>query len=477
MLRVATKPGTLDWLVPLFAGEDSIRLSGLRGLSEQCPSSFIGWARAALRSCHDTAEARQIISMLATRGWLTSLIREAAAVDPGWAGALAQLGQTIYSGLEHELTTPEPPGKPWPPVSQDPASLAAVLDLLVKLQRMLPPAEPPPGMSPQTRARLALGCGGMFHARRLLDSLLRDEDPRVRANAVEALWADPPGEYLPILRALSRDPAHRVATNALVGLLLAGEEEALSALVEMVEKSEGVARLAAIWAMGRTGDLRFHAFLKQWRLRNRNETASLRGSLSAMVRLRQAEALSRARRTGIAIVGTENSGPETVILAVVPDAGPDLRGAHIQPWAGDQPVWSYRAAWEPAPPDSRLLLVLPSGAPRQDWERHWSQVQADFPAAAAAFDPGGIDSSWTHIVRLDAQEAPAAALPGLTPDTRILHLPASAAGNPAEAFGLLRKILHGVWALRLPGAENLTLRVRSPRWAAGPVPASPGASA
>lgn len=474
---MATKPGTLDWLVPLFAREDSIRLSGLRELSEHCPNSFIGWARAALRSCHDTSEARQIISMLATRGWLTSLIREAAAVDPGWAGALAQLGQTIYSGLDHELATPEQPGKPWPPVSQDPASLAVVLDLLVKLQRMLPPAEPPPGMSPQMRARLALGCGGMFHARRLLDALLRDEDPRVRANAVEALWVDPPREYLPILRALSRDLAHRVAANALVGLLLAGEEEALNALVGMVEQNQGVARLAAIWAMGRTGDLRFHAFLKQWRLRNRNETAALRGSLSAMVRLRQAEALSRARRTGIAIVGTDTSGAEFVIRAVVPETGPELRGAHIQPWSGDQPVWSYRAAWEPAPPDCRLLLVLPAGAPRQDWERNWSQLQRDFPDAEAAFDPGGIDRNWTHIIRLGGQDAPPAKLPGLTPDTRILDLPPSAAANPAEALGLLRSILSGVWAIRLSGVEDLTLRVRSPRWAAGPVPAAPGASA
>ncbi len=418
--------------------------------------------------------------MLATRGWLASLIREAAGTDPGWAGALAQFGQTVYPGLERELTSPEPAGHTWPPHAQDPASLAAVLDLLIKLQHMLPPSEPPPGMAAQARARLALGCGGMFRGRRLLDTLLRDEDPRVRANAVEALWFDPPREYIPVLRELSRDPAHRVAANALVGLLLAGEEEALAMLVDMVERSEGVARLAAIWAMGRTGDTRFHAYLKQWRLRNRNETAALRGSLAAMVRLRQAEALCRSRNIKLTILAAAASSGEFLIHALPHGAGSELRGACLQPWLGETPVWNYRAVWEAAPPDCRLLFILPPGAARQEWEQHWSQVQGAF-SCAAAFDPGGVDGGWTHALCLGEGAAPAPGLPGLTPETRVFHLPAPRGGDPAVVFDALREVLRGVWAVRLPepapGGPALTLRIASPQWSAGPVAASAGASA
>jgi hypothetical protein len=89
-------------------------------------------------------------------------------------------------------------------------------------------------------------------------SQLKDPDPRVRANAVEALWRSdmPDAEY--VFREALQDSHHRVATTALVGLWLLGhQDESAERLIATSEVSNAATRAAAAWAMGAIGNRRF----------------------------------------------------------------------------------------------------------------------------------------------------------------------------------------------------------------------------
>jgi|SRR5579883_3552 len=90
-----------------------------------------------------------------------------------------------------------------------------------------------------------------------------DRDPRVLANAVEALWAIPGDEARPLLAAAAKVQNNRVQANALIGLYRAGDLGVISNLLKMAEHPDPVFRLSAFWAIGETGDPRFIPFLNQ----------------------------------------------------------------------------------------------------------------------------------------------------------------------------------------------------------------------
>lgn len=469
------------WLRSLVSPDDPGRVAGLRDMADSAPSLFLEWAKASLRNCNDTAESRQLLSMLTTRGWLPGLIRDVAAEDPGLAGGIVQLGQAMHPGLERELSAQEvaTPGDAFARPGMGIPS--GCLETIQKLLSLLPAQQSALGLSPRSRARLAQICGHLFRLQPLWESLLLDEDARVRATAIEALWSQPPPPpsrdgWDDRLWAMAQDPSHRVAVNALVALSLAGDDRALGGLVRKVEEGEGLVRLAAFWGMGRSGDIRFHVFIRQWRLKFRNDMASLRGSLAALVRLRQAEMLSRASNGRLRVLSSRVAGGQIEIEAVAPGAGPDLRGGHLQPWAGDTPIWDYRAVVESPGPECRVLFLTAPGEARHEWEQRWASVRGEC-GCEASFDPAAGPGGWTHIVLLGDGAAPGAALAEAGPATRIYRLGGRRASDSAGAFLDLAEALRSVWVLRMsappPEAGPLTLRLRSPRWVAGPVDASP----
>lgn len=466
------------WLRTLASPDEPGRVAGLRDMADNAPSVFLEWARSSLRNCNDTAESRQLLSMLTTRGWLPGLIRDVAEEDPGLAGGIVQLGQAMHPGLERELSGNGTPGEPF---ARPGAGLpAACLETIQKLLALLPGRHPTAGLSPRSRARLAQICGSLFRLQPLWESLLSDEDARVRATAVEALWAQPPpspsrADWSERLWTLAQDPAHRVAVNALVALSLNGDERALGGLVRKVEDGDGAARLAAFWGMGRSGDVRFHVFIRQWRLKFRNDMATLRGSLAALVRLRQAELLSRAQNGRLRVLSSRVIDGQIRIEAVAPGAGPELRGGHLQPWVGDTPVWHYEAALESPGAPCRVLFITAPGEARREWEQRWAKVQGD-SRCEAYFDPEAGPGGWTHIVLLGDDAEPGPALAEAEPATRVYRFGGRRASDSAETFQDLAEALRAVWVLRMPvpppEAGPLTLRLRSPRRVTGPVDAS-----
>lgn len=453
-----------------------MRPQGLRALADQSPASFLNLARMLLGEGRDTTGARQVLSMLAARGWLAPMIREVAQDDPGLAGSLAHLGLSVYPALERELAAPPVEGVA---ANTDPSLAQDLIAAIETALALLPaPTQTVKPLDAKSRATLARVYSKLAVARRHLEKLLKDSEPRVRANAVEALWHLPAEQTSEFLREAARESHHRVAANALVGLSLAGDEQALSGLVEMAERGEGLVRLAAVWAMGRTGDARFTAFLKKWRLRHRGETNVLRGSLAALVKLRQAETLSTARPARLDVLSSRRAGGDVVIEALARGANGEsvsAGGGHMQPWLGEEPVWAYRAALEPFSTLARVLCVLPAGVAREEAERMWAERQGRFPGEVRFGDDGG-EFAWTHIVRFAGS---AQAAPHQGDQSGAARIYTLSAARPADVAGMLDEltaVLRGVWVIRFPdpGAEagELTLRLRSPEWSAGPVSAA-----
>lgn len=85
---------------------------------------------------------------------------------------------------------------------------------------------------------------------------LQSPDPRVRANAIEALWHTPGNEAVPIFKSVLKDPHHRVVANALVGLYYHKDPGAFQMMINLTDHPSPQFRLAIIWALGTVADRR-----------------------------------------------------------------------------------------------------------------------------------------------------------------------------------------------------------------------------
>jgi HEAT repeat protein len=121
----------------------------------------------------------------------------------------------------------------------------------------------------------------------LVGKLLLDEDVRVQANAVEALWTFDADEARSLLVTAARSKTPRVASNAAVGLYRIGDLSGLRLLFSMSGHDDPDRRVSAAWAMGETGDPRFLPFLTTWFSRSSgNERVNV---LQALGRIRRRE--------------------------------------------------------------------------------------------------------------------------------------------------------------------------------------------
>ncbi|MEO8660110.1 MAG: HEAT repeat domain-containing protein [Bryobacteraceae bacterium] len=91
---------------------------------------------------------------------------------------------------------------------------------------------------------------------------LADPDPRVRANAVEALWGLDTQKARRTLYNAIDDSNNRVVGNALLGLLKLKERSATIRLSAMARHQDPLFRASAAWVMGQTRDRRYVQFLE-----------------------------------------------------------------------------------------------------------------------------------------------------------------------------------------------------------------------
>ncbi len=83
---------------------------------------------------------------------------------------------------------------------------------------------------------------------------LVDHDPRVRANAVEALWGIDTAKVRRILLTAKADANNRVAGNALLGLLLLGDRSVTTDVRAMLRHAVPPFRATGAWVVGQAKD-------------------------------------------------------------------------------------------------------------------------------------------------------------------------------------------------------------------------------
>lgn len=81
------------------------------------------------------------------------------------------------------------------------------------------------------------------------DSVLRDTDPRVRANLIEAAARCLGLRAEPLLRKAASDPHHRVRAASLLGLSRLGDQDSRRLLEHMAKEGSPNHRKAAAWAL------------------------------------------------------------------------------------------------------------------------------------------------------------------------------------------------------------------------------------
>jgi HEAT repeats len=242
------------------------------------------------------------------------------------------------------------------------------LSLLLRLLR-----QPNPYLRSKAVLMVARGTRNVNWVRKTL----ADADPRIRANAVEALWGLDTPDARDLLGSLRDDPNNRVAGNALLGLYQLGDTGVVPEIVRMAGHETPAFRSTAAWVMGAAGHPRFAEELS--RLLKDPHTLPRRAALAALGRLHKAAAHAqtlRVRRLAAHFLsGGASLGQRRVALAVaaVPgaEASPVLPTQVILSEDG-RAVHHYNLVQSDVAEVSPVVFLLPcseSGAP-SSWSRY-----------------------------------------------------------------------------------------------------------
>ncbi len=354
-------------LLDSFSEKDT---SGKQSLQQMLSSDRKAFSRASIRvlaTATGSPGSRYLLHLLRKHNLLMEALgdphgsRREDAV--GAARMIPRIGAPIDAELERVLTAALS-------LPRTPASAGRVMRLLEVLEAAS--AQPRfylfqtellgyPDSMVRSKSAFLIACSSKSVS--LVGKLMLDDDVRVQANAVEALWTFDAGDARALLRTAGRSKTARVAANGAVGLYRIGDLSSLGLLFQMAAQDDCSARTSAAWAMGETGDPRFLPFLTAWFPRSSgNERVNV---LQALGRIRRREKL--LAETGAIEIRAwsavlEGAKRKLVVTLRSPDK-PDLSA--IKPtqfaiWEGGALVEEYEVSSQPNP----LLIVSGFVVPR-----------------------------------------------------------------------------------------------------------------
>ncbi len=196
-------------------------------------------------------------------------------------------------------------------------------------------------------------------------NLLKDVDPRVRANAVQALWGKKDPESLQLLIDASRDDHHRVAANALLGRYLAGDLGAVPGLFRLVRETELPRQLAGVWAIGESGDPRFLSTVNEGLVLHSGRLKLALRNAGRKIRKRVEEARS-GEQLKLDLLHSDFEGRGRVRLhfharngAGMRLASEGVKGTQLIVHDGEMRVDQIQFQWLPSPAARRVAIIMP----------------------------------------------------------------------------------------------------------------------
>ncbi|MDQ6675709.1 MAG: HEAT repeat domain-containing protein [Acidobacteriota bacterium] len=195
-----------------------------------------------------------------------------------------------------------------------------------------------PDFKISSKATLLIGkrVQNVAFAKRLM---AESEDPRVRANAVEAVWGNRSPSIQELFWDCVEDKHNRVVGNAIVGLYLAGEERATEVVCRFAHDHKAEFRMTSAWTMGRMGNSDFIPTLSP--LIKDDHPGVRSAALRSLQNIRQVEKVRRPSETDLAVelpANTDFAFPDVPDVAVEPRAGGS-------PYAADKKRFRRYAEW------------------------------------------------------------------------------------------------------------------------------------
>jgi hypothetical protein len=347
----------------------------MRHYLEQDAGAFVAEARRVLSLHSETSGARHLLALLSDSGRLLSVL-----CSPGLSKErVLQLARAAISvapstdiriarGLADMLDSPEN-GETLRQITRlmdilsDISDAARVFPSIVRLLRH---------PNPHIRSKAVLMIGRQSRSAQWVRHRLSDTDPRIRANALEALWNVDTAEARELLETLVHDPNNRVAGNALLGLYRLGDTRAIPEILNLAGHPSPLFRSTAAWVMGEIGDPRFTDALGS--LLRESDAVVRKRAFSALGKLRAAVARgSKAPPCRLAARFLDAApGSFRLAAAVAGSNGwlaPDLLPTHFILSEDNRILQSYRVAPRSVPETLFVVFLLPANGRLDVWRQ------------------------------------------------------------------------------------------------------------
>lgn len=367
----------------------------LRKLADENWRDFLSASLSVLADSVVSHGVRYLVSLLLRENALHGALCDPALLSISQAAAIARLALVVdpHFGVDfaRRLTSLEAINE------QEAERILKIVEEVSDSMRIRPSLAPllhHPNR--RIRSKAALLIGRSNRNPELAAEQLSDEDARVRASAVEAMWGMDDPACAAFLYDAVRDPHQRVAGNAIVGLYILHHVSSIRLLHELADRPSLAWQITAAWAMGITGSPRFQPALT--RLMNAGDPQLRQHAIRSLARIRQkrrtsqlagAFAISLWRHT----LWSDNLDQEclTKLIATVGTGReshvPNLPPTEFLLLEGEQLISDYSVVEHSAPPamavgflipgtghsaDSALLAYLDRKRPADQWcVRHY----------------------------------------------------------------------------------------------------------
>jgi len=404
----------LEALVRKFERDVAENRKLIREQLDNDPEAFYHSAIAILKNADESRGFQHLVLLLVSNGFLARALGDSSlSREEAIALGRAAMRANPLADVELARCLADSATRPDGPIRVESAPrlmeiLAEISDgrrIAPSLMRLMRHSNP----YIRSKAVLMIGRGNL--SVKWVRGRLGEADPRIRANAVEALRRMDSPEAQEVLRFALSDGNNRVVGNALLGLYLMGDCSSIPELVKMAGSQSPLFRATAAWVMGETGDPRFSEVLV--RMLVEPNTAVRRRAFVALGRIKAAAAqIAQGPRWRMAgIISNQPAELQRtqrkVHLAVTTENGHDrlkiLPTQFILSENG-QNVLTYRVTEKPELEAMSVIFVVPrvgdaAAAPWNEgavkclaWKRH-SDLWANLP-----FLPSGDPEAKGHAI-------------------------------------------------------------------------------
>ena len=221
---------------------------------------------------------------------------------------------------------------------------------------------------PRIRSKVARLVGKYSQYQAFVARRLQENDPRVRANAIESLWGVDTPVARRSLEAAVSDSNHRARINAIYGLYLLGNPSAVRLLIRQAKHVSPSFRVAAAWAMGQTADPRFSGIVKEL-MSDADESVRRVANLSASRIEARVTAEREKPACRVRILRARGPDPDwrTVTVLLPREIAASVKPTHFTIEENSQPIFGFEVEHLTARVPLRVGIALPEAKANSTW--------------------------------------------------------------------------------------------------------------